>query len=136
MDSLAAQGDEMATLIQRQLLVTSSAPPAATTAPARGGSAKQQPSGGGGGGGGGGAWGTPAAQGACMPCKPSVPLCCMGMGNQPLAFGAGVAKGKHPTWFPPAHAPGAGAFKGLYAHNSLTGEIEPFVPASGNRVLW
>ena len=69
-----------------------------------------------------------------VPDGGTVPLCACALGGQLIKFGAAVKNGKHPVWFPPA--PDNPAFKGLRANNSLTGRLEPFAPASGNRVLW
>ena len=49
-------------------------------------------------------------------------------------FIEGVSKGVHPEWLPPS--PAHGVDLGLKVRNSLTGTIEPFVPADGRRVRW
>ena len=71
-----------------------------------------------------------------VPDGGTVPLCACALGGQLIKFGAAVRSGKHPVWFPPAPDESSLGFKGLRAHNSLTGRLEPFAPASGNRVLW
>lgn len=62
---------------------------------------------------------------------------CMGLLGQ-IDFCQPVVRGNHPPWSPPASAAGRGqgGDKGLRVINSLTGELEPFVPATGNKVLW
>ena len=61
-------------------------------------------------------------------CQPVVACHCL------PNFIEGVSKGVHPEWLPPSPAPGVNL--GLMVRNSLTGAIEPFVPADGRRVRW
>lgn len=49
-----------------------------------------------------------------------------------VKLGAGVVKDNHPMWFPPTQ----GMDVGLKVLNTLTGNMEPFVPGNGRRVLW
>merc|ERR1719265_1641654 len=38
----------------------------------------------------------------------------------------------HPEWFQPTK----GRDAGLKCHNSLTGDVDPFIPKNGNKVMW
>ena len=45
---------------------------------------------------------------------------------------APIVKGNHPPWWKPSQ----GTYLGLNVNNSLTGDMEQFVPGTGKRVLW
>eukprot|EP00462_Mataza_sp_D1_P012013 CAMPEP_0175165548 /NCGR_PEP_ID=MMETSP0087-20121206/27151_1 /TAXON_ID=136419 /ORGANISM="Unknown Unknown, Strain D1" /LENGTH=410 /DNA_ID=CAMNT_0016454945 /DNA_START=16 /DNA_END=1245 /DNA_ORIENTATION=- len=49
-----------------------------------------------------------------------------------VKLGAGVTKSPHPEWYPPTE----GVDMGLKVLNTLTGQLEPFRPGNGRRVLW